>query len=47
MLTAKDLILSHCQAQAVLLPYDFFLVDVFSKDSWEHHNNLGVLEFNL
>ena len=20
-----------------------FLVDVFSKDSWEHHNNLGVL----
>ena len=44
---AKDLISCYGQAQTALLPYDFFLLRVLGSDSRWHHNDLGILFFEL
>ena len=41
--SAKDLMLCHRQTQMVLLPYHFFLLRVFRRNSRWHHNDLGIL----
>ena len=37
----------HANTQVVLLPYHFFLFEVFRLESRGHHNNLGIIFLEL
>ena len=45
--STKNLMLCHVSTQTVLLPYHFFLFEVFRLESQGHHNNLGILFLEL
>ena len=45
--SAKDLMLCHGQTQSVMLPKNFLLLVALRSISRGHHNDLGILSFQL